>query len=59
MHAWWWPIILEQALQFLGALRGEGQVESDVSSAYKVQQVIDAAYDSAAQNGAPITIGVA
>jgi predicted dehydrogenase len=53
------PNYTEQALQFLGALRGEGHIESDVASAYKVQQVIDAAYASAEQNGAPKKIEVA
>lgn len=46
----------EQALQFLGAIHGTSRVESDVLSAYKVQQVIDAAYSSAGRNGAPVQI---
>ena len=50
------PNYTEQALQFLDALRGGARVESDVHSAYKVQQVIDAAYASADRNGAPVTI---
>lgn len=53
------PNYTEQALQFLDALRGSGRVESDVLSAFKVQQVIDAAYLSADQNGAPVTIEMA
>jgi len=47
----------DQTLQFLGAVRGENGVESDIASAFKVQQVIDAAYASAEQNGAPVSIG--
>lgn len=51
------PNYTEQAMQFLGALRGTARVESDVRSGYKVQQVIDAAYLSADRNGAPVRIG--
>jgi predicted dehydrogenase len=52
------PNYTEQALQFLGALRGVERVESDVKSAYKVQQVIDAAYLSASEDGAPVKIEI-
>lgn len=53
------PNYTEQALQFVDALRGSGRIESDVPSAYKVQQVIDAAYLSADQNGVPVKIKMA
>ncbi len=46
----------DQAMQFLGAIRKTDKVESDVSSAYRVQCVIDAAYSSAEQRGAPIQV---
>jgi predicted dehydrogenase len=46
----------DQAMQFLGAIRKTDKVESDVSSAYAVQCVIDAAYSSAEQRGAPIQV---
>lgn len=46
----------EQAKEFLAAVRGQGDVSSDVASAYKVQCVIDAAYASAETNGQPVTI---
>jgi hypothetical protein len=39
-------------------LRGVARVESDVKSAYKVQQVIDAAYLSASEDGAPVKIEI-
>lgn len=52
------PNYTEQALQFLQAMRGTGSVESDVNSAYKVQQVIDAAYRSADQDGSPAKTGI-
>jgi predicted dehydrogenase len=50
------PNYTDQALQFVGALRGTDRVGSDVASALKVQQVIDAAYLSADLDGAPIKI---
>ncbi len=52
------PNYTEQALQFLQALRGSGSVESDVKSAFKVQQVIDAAYQSSERQGASVRIEV-
>lgn len=45
-----------QAMQFLGAIRGENKVESDVRSALTVQRVISAAYASAVGDGAPIPV---
>jgi predicted dehydrogenase len=49
----------DQAMQFLGAIRKVDTVESDVPSAYSVQCVIDAAYSSAEQRGAPIPVRAA
>jgi predicted dehydrogenase len=46
----------DQAMQFLNAIRGIGKVESDVRSAHMVQCVIDAAYSSAEQRGAPVQV---
>jgi predicted dehydrogenase len=46
-----------QAVQFLDAIRGVGQVESNVQSALDVQRVITAAYESAARAGAPVAPG--
>ena len=46
----------DQAMQFLDAIRGKGKVESDVSTAYAVQCVLDAAYKSAEQRGVPISV---
>lgn len=50
------PNYTDQALEFVGAVRGENDVSSDVASAYKVQCLLDAAYASSAKNGAPVTI---
>jgi predicted dehydrogenase len=46
----------DQAMQFVGAIRKTATVESDIQSAYAVQCVIDAAYTSAEQRGAPIQV---
>jgi predicted dehydrogenase len=48
-----------QAMQFLDAIRGAGQVESGVQSALEVQRVITAAYDSASRSGVPVAPGAA
>lgn len=53
------PNYSHQAMQLLGALRGTDKVESDVFSAHAVQCVIDAAYNSASQNGAPQNVKLA
>lgn len=45
-----------QAMQFVGAIRGEAKVESDVHSALRVQRVISAAYASAERDGAAVTV---
>lgn len=45
-----------QAMQFVGAVRGEAKVESDVQSALQVQRIISAAYASAEQNGIPVPV---
>lgn len=50
------PNYTDQAQQFLGAVRGSDRVESDVLSALKVQQVIDAAYLSAGRRGSAVEI---
>ena len=46
-----------QAVQFLDAIRGVATVESDVASAFGVQQVISAAYESASRRGVPVAPG--
>lgn len=53
------PNYSHQAMQLLGAIRGTDKVESDVFSAHAVQCVIDAAYNSAGQNGAPMNVKLA
>lgn len=50
------PNYTDQALQFVGAVRGTDRVGSDVISAMRVQQVIDAAYRSASLDGAPMKV---
>jgi predicted dehydrogenase len=45
-----------QAMQFISSIRGSANVESDVQSALKVQQVISAAYRSAERGGAPTSV---
>ncbi|WP_026380415.1 Gfo/Idh/MocA family protein [Afifella pfennigii] len=49
-------IYTDQAMEFLGAVRGEGEVGSDIRSAFEVQRVIDAAYLSAEGNGVPVSL---
>lgn len=46
----------DQAMQFLGAIRGTDKVESDVRSAHMVQCVIDAAYASSEKRGAGVQV---
>jgi predicted dehydrogenase len=46
-----------QTMEFLGAIRNEAKVSSDVVSALAVQRVISAAYRSAASGGASIAVG--
>lgn len=41
---------------FLRAVRGQGEIESDVRSAWSVQHVIDGLYKSAHQNGATVDL---
>jgi hypothetical protein len=53
------PNYSDQAMQFLGAIRKTATVESDIQSAYAVQCVIDAAYASAEQRGAPTQVKAA
>lgn len=50
------PSYTAQAMQFVGAIRGQAKVESDVHSALRVQHIISAAYASAEQNGAPVPV---
>jgi predicted dehydrogenase len=46
-----------QMQEFLRASRGQGRVDSDIASAMKVQQVLDAAYRSAEGGGAIVSVG--
>jgi len=48
----------DQAVQFLDAIKGNSVIESDVHSAYKVQCVIDSAYQSAKEDGAPVAVNM-
>ena len=41
---------------FLRAVRGQGEIESDVRSAWTVQHVIDCLYQSASENGATVDL---
>ncbi|MGI9301743.1 MAG: Gfo/Idh/MocA family protein [Gammaproteobacteria bacterium] len=45
----------KQAMEFIAAIRGEGNIGSDIDSALRVQRVITAAYESAKAGGAPVT----
>jgi len=50
------PYYTQQAEAFLNAVRGGDAVSSDVASAVRTQQVIDAIYLSAERSGAPVHI---
>ena len=49
------PAYTHQDVDFLDAVASGAQVESDVASAYHVQQVIDAIYESARKQGAQVS----
>lgn len=46
----------KQDAAFLRAVRGEGEIESDVRSASHIQHVIDCLYKSAGENGATVDL---
>jgi predicted dehydrogenase len=50
------PSYTRQFEEFVAAVRGQGKIESDAESAYRVQQVIDGIYRSAENSGARTTI---
>jgi predicted dehydrogenase len=50
------PFYTKQDEAFLRAVRGQGEIESDVRSAWSVQHVIDGLYKSADENGATVTV---
>jgi predicted dehydrogenase len=50
------PHYTRQAEEFLAAVRGRGEISSDVMSAYRVQCALEAAYRSAARDGAPVAV---
>jgi predicted dehydrogenase len=47
------PHYTRQAEDFVEAIRGQNKIHSTVESAYKVQKVIDAIYQSADSQGTP------
>jgi len=50
------PLYTKQDEAFLRAVRGQGEIESDVRSAWSVQHVIDCLYKSAGENGATVDL---
>lgn len=50
------PQFTLQADDFFNAILGKGTVGSDIASAFQVQCTLDAAYNSAQQNGAPVSV---
>jgi predicted dehydrogenase len=50
------PQYTRQAEEFLSAVQGKGKVDSDINSAYLTQCAVEAIYQSADNNGAPVTI---
>jgi predicted dehydrogenase len=50
------PLYTKQDEAFLRAVRGQGEIESDVRSARSVQHVIDCLYKSAGENGATVEL---
>ncbi len=50
------PFYTKQDEAFLRAVRGQGEIESDVRSAWSVQHVIDCLYKSAEENGATVVL---
>ena len=50
------PLYTKQDEAFLRAVRGQGEIESDVRSAWSVQHVIDCLYKSAGANGATVDL---
>ncbi len=51
------PQYTHQDARFLEAVASRGQVENDVSSAYRVQEILDAIYESSAAGGKRVTVG--
>jgi predicted dehydrogenase len=50
------PFYTKQDEAFIRAVRGQGEIESDVRSAWSVQHVIDCLYKSAGENGATVDV---
>ena len=50
------PLYTKQDEAFLRAVRGQGEIENDVRSAWTVQHVIDCLYKSAGENGATVDL---
>ena len=50
------PFYTKQDEAFLRAVRGQGEIESDVRRAWSVQHVIDCLYKSAGENGATVDL---
>ena len=50
------PFYTRQLVAFLNAIKENGDVEGNVQNAYEVQRIVDAIYQSAQQNGAPVDL---
>lgn len=50
------PHYTRQAEEFVAAIRGQNSIESDVSSAHRLQAVLDAVYESAEHQGNKIEV---
>lgn len=50
------PHYTKQTEAFVNAIRGQGQIGSDIHSAFAVQTIVDAIYQSASERGRPVAV---